>query len=219
MRRHALVFACFVIAGLAAGAAVAQEAEMGADGMPDPREAVFCKETYALCITAQCQEVESPDGERRMAECVCDVIENTDKNPAWSMGPSSCEDRLPREVDGRTVLVSTYSNLYNNDTNQVATCDRIDWAWCYGAECAVDENDPSKAVCNCPITTSKTNILGPCDQDLCENGLWSAAWPQADCFANCRFYNQMTKRGRETNPPATACTTGEPLCECPAPSE
>jgi hypothetical protein len=204
-----------LIGGLAVpGVALAQE-ETSGPGVPALPPAELCQETYALCITAQCEEVETESG--RMAECVCDVIENTSDSPAWSIGPGSCGERAPVEKDGRTILISTYSNLYNTGDNQVAECEEaIDWAWCYGAPCAVDPEDPTKAICNCPMDTSPTNILGPCDQDLCSNGLWSAATPADDCFANCHYYEAMQEHGG-TNPPATTCSTGEPVCDCSSP--
>lgn len=204
---HASLFVFAVSLGLAApGAAPAQHST------PDVHPAVLCQETYALCITAECEEVET-GGDRRMAECRCDVIENTPDSPAWSIGPGSCADRAPVEKDGETILVSTYSNLYNTGENQVAVCEEsIDWAWCYGAACAVDPDDPTTAICNCPIDTSEAYILGPCDQDLCSNGLWSAATEHESCFANCRYYELMQEHGG-TNPPATTCSD-EPVCDC-----
>lgn len=218
-RSHVSILVVAVLWGLAAaGAAPAQEGAHHSTGevdTPDVRPAVLCQETYALCITAQCEEVET-DGGRRMAECRCDVIENTADSPAWSIGPGSCDDRAPVEKDGRTVLVSTYSNLYNTGDNQVASCDSIDWAWCYGAPCVVDPDDPATAICNCPIETSETDILGPCEEDLCANGLWSAATAEESCFANCHYYELMKEHGG-TNPPATTCS-GDPVCDCSTPS-
>lgn len=214
------MFVVVAVLGLAApGPAPAQEGaqdSMAEADTPDVRPAVLCQETYALCITAQCEEVESGSG-RRMAECLCDVIEDSAESPAWSIGPGSCESRAPVEEDGQTVLVSTYSNLYNTGDNQVATCDSIDWAWCYGAPCVVDPEDPTKAICDCPIETSEADILGPCDQDLCSNGLWSAASAGESCFANCHYYEVMQEHGG-TNPPASACP-GDSVCECPQPAD
>jgi hypothetical protein len=212
MRRCSLLFVFALFAVLAAAPALAQD-DISGDGS-DSGPAVLCEGTYALCIIAPCEEVETSDG-GRMAECACDVIEDSPDSPAWSIGPGSCEDRVPVETDGRTVLISTYSNLYNGD-NQVAVCDEaIEWAWCYGAKCVVDPADPSKAICNCPIENSPANILGDCADELCANGLWSAATAAESCFANCDYYRQMEDHGG-ANPPAAACP-GDSVCECPEP--
>ncbi len=202
---------------LVAGPSVARA---DSDAPAEIGQATFCRTTYALCITAPCEQVPSTTADGRAAEsrylCTCDVIEDSPDAPAWSMGPDSCEDRAPKQQDGQTILVSTYSNLYNEGANHVTQCDEaIDWAWCYGATCVVDPKDPTKAQCNCPGKHTAANVLGSCDADLCGHPpYWSAAWPKADCFANCEYYDWMTSQGYESNPPATLCS-GEPICTCP----
>lgn len=213
--RHTFVLALAVAGGLlAAGEALAQ------NEVPGSRTGIFCRETYALCITAECKQVpvtDSAGGTTTIAACECDVIRDSRDAPAWSMGPSPCEARLPVEKDGKTYLVSAYSNRYNSKGRKVSVCDQpIEWAWCYGATCVVDPHDPTKAICNCPLMNSKANILGKCGGDLCTDGLWSASSPTDDCFANCRFYEQMTKNDRPVAPPATTCSN-QPVCDCSKP--
>jgi hypothetical protein len=174
-------------------------------------QAMFCDGTYALCIKAPCSPV--PTLERLgnyavdHALCSCNVVRG------WSMGPGACEDRRPVTEGGRTYLISTYSNLYN-DQEKTLACDASDtlWAWCYGAPCVVDQKDPSKAVCTCPVETGPSRTLGGgCRQGACE-GIWSAATPAGDAFANNHYYDWMQKNHPDAgaNPPAPPCTQPAP---------
>ncbi len=214
------------LTGLLGGAgAVAAQAAPAAGGemIPAPpptlqEQAAFCRGTYALCISAEC--VPEPTLDRlnnyyvTHALCECDVIQDSAEAPAWSMGPGACEDRGPVTQNGRTFLISTYSNLYN-DTNQEVECgEDTTWAWCYGAPCVVDEADPSKALCNCPLTKGRADLLvGDCSgQDYCSQ-IWSAAVPAGDCFANHYYSKWMTDHGYPSNKPATLCKNGQTICQ------
>ncbi len=172
--------------------------------------ATFCQGQYALCIKAACSPIVSrnSDGTYSITEanCTCDVL------TGWSMGPGTCDTRTPVTTNGRTYLVSTYSNFFNK-TNLTLSCpsDTM-WAWCYGSPCVVDEKDPTKAVCTCPVQVSKAMTLGGgCRQDAC-NSIWSAANPVADAFANNHFYKYMTdnKLQPPPNPPAKDCPPPPP---------
>ena len=173
----------------------------GAAPNPVPHPAVFCEEEYALCIIAPCQPIPTAGGQIKNALCSCDV------KKGWSMGPGSCASRRPVQKNGRTFLVSTYSNLYN-DQNHLSSCSGSAqlWAWCYGATCVVDPHDPAKAICNCPVKQSPAVVLGQCTSGICDQ-LWSAATPAESGFANNHFYESMQKNhpGVPVNPPATAC--------------
>lgn len=203
---------CLLFGGTVAGA---EERSDGAS-MEQPPDfgagpANFCTGTFALCIIAPCESaiptLES-SGEYELSQvlCSCDVVEG------WNMGPGTCESREPVEKDGRTFLVSTYSNRYNSDYKVLTCGESTQWAWCYGAPCVIDEKDPRKAICNCPVKQSVANLLGGCGSDMCDQ-VWSAATPAADCFANWHFYNWMKKNGHKTESPAAKCKTGEPVCE------
>jgi hypothetical protein len=175
------------------------------------QQSTFCNGTYALCIRAACSPIPSLD---RLANyyvehalCVCDVVQG------WSMGPGACEDRAPIQQQGRTYMISTYSNLYN-DQDKTLACDDPDtlWAWCYGAPCVVDEKNPGKAVCNCPVVKSASRTLGgDCQQSAC-GSIWSAATPTGDLFANKHYYDWMQKNqpSVHVNPPAPACVPKQP---------
>jgi hypothetical protein len=51
---------------------------------------------------------------------------------------------------------------------------------------------------------------GDCKQSSCD-GIWSAATPAGDVFANTHYYEWMTKNqpGTPVNGPAPACGAGE----------
>jgi hypothetical protein len=198
----------FVAAALAVVStlAAAQPRDAASTAQQMQAQATFCEGTYALCIKAPCSGIPTLDRlgnyviERAL--CSCDVVKG------FSMGPGACEDRAPVSQQGRTYLISTYSNRYN-DTNRTLSCQSRDtvWAWCYGAPCVVDSNDPNKATCTCPVQQSAMSTLGGnCRQDACD-GIWSAAVPLGDTFANAHFFRTMRQNHPNvpTNPPAQAC--------------
>lgn len=171
-------------------------------------QAVFCNDTYALCIKAPCVPIVTLDrlGNYYVdhAACSCEV-EN-----GWSMGPGQCPDRAPVVQGKQTFMISTYSNRFNamNKTlkNTLSCSDTSTvWAWCYGAPCVVDERDPTKATCNCPLETSAMQTLGgSCDTGNCKY-IYSAATPNGDNVANVQFAEYMQKNGYPHEPPAQMC--------------
>ena len=195
-----------IVAILVVAAAFAAEPQPSTSGTENP-VAIFCQQTYALCIKAPCSPIVSrkDDGTYSIeqADCSCVVL------PGWSMGPGPCDKRAPVTVGGRTYLMSTYSNFFNK-TNATLSCPSSDqvWALCYGAPCVIDEKNPDKAVCTCPIRTGPAMTLGgDCWTGACKT-IWSAATPQADAFANNNFFKYMTdhKLQPPPNPPAKDCS-------------
>jgi hypothetical protein len=191
---------------VAPGLAAAQGGAAAGGAQAIQAQATFCDGTYALCIKAPCSPIPTLDRlinyQVDHALCSCDVVDG------WSMGPGECEDRAPITQGGRTYLISTYSNLYN-DEEKTLSCESDDtlWAWCYGAPCVVDEKDPGKAVCTCPVETGPAKTLGgDCSQGACD-GIWSAATPAGDAFANEHYYQWMKKNqpDQPVNPAAPAC--------------
>jgi hypothetical protein len=161
------------------------------------RPAVFCRGEYALCIRALCTRDPSSND---TVKCAC-VVEN-----GWSMGPDNCQDRAAAAKNGTPI--STYSNRFNTEDKTLTCADpQTQWAWCYGAPCTVDPNNPKAAICTCPVKTSPMRTLGgQCDHSSCSQ-IWSAATPEDDRFANNHFYNYMTKHhpNYPANEPAIAC--------------
>jgi len=223
IRPLALAVLALVLVALPAATALAQQEEPMKPMDPEMSgtaanatgaaafQSTFCDGTYALCIKAPCSPI--PTLNRignyyvNSALCECDVVQG------WSMGPGACEDRAPMTQHGRTFLISTYSNLYNA-SNSTLSCDSEtqEWAWCYGAPCVVDEHDPSKATCTCPIETGPSRTLGGgCAPGACSL-IWSAANPAGDVYANQHYYDWMTKNqpGVPVNPPAAACPVVPP---------
>jgi len=156
--------------------------------------AVFCPGKYALCIKAYCPTPNGPPTAGQKINCECDIIDG------WSMGPDPCSDRLKN-------LISTYSNLYNPGHKTVSCPSTTTlWAWCYGAPCTPDPNNPQKAVCSCPVVQSAAVILVPeneCTTAAC-NKVWSAATPGESKFANDYFFKVGKEKG--ANPPAASCS-------------
>ena len=157
-------------------------------------QATFCEGTYALCIKAPCTPVPTLDrlGNYYVDHAVCSCV----VEKGISMGPGECKDRDPVTQNGRTFMISTYSNRFNerdgslNTTLKCASDDTL-WAWCYGAPCVVDDRDPNLAHCTCPLETSAMQTLGGnCEQNNCKY-IWSAATPGGDDFANRHFYNYV----------------------------
>jgi hypothetical protein len=69
----------------------------------------------------------------------------------------------------------------------------------------VDERDPTKATCNCPLETSAMQTLGgDCDTGNCKY-IYSAATPNGDNVANVQFAEYMQKNGYPHEPPAQMC--------------
>ncbi|HSY52035.1 MAG TPA: hypothetical protein VLC46_24745 [Thermoanaerobaculia bacterium] len=196
----------FIVGMAVTTAALANDPQATTTGSPGAIVATFCQGEYALCIKAPCAPIvtRKPDGTFSIEEanCTCDVL------TGWSMGPLACDKRAPVTVSGHTYLMSTYSNFFNK-TNLTLSCPSSDqvWALCYGAPCVVDEKNPSKSTCTCPIRVGPSMTLGgECRQEACKS-IWSAATPSADTFANNNYFNYMTENKLQPppNPPAKAC--------------
>ena len=142
--------------------------------MRGSKRPVFCQGPYALCIKAPCVPIPvfARDGSITVqhASCSC-VVEH-----GISMGPADCSKRQPVTRNGRTFMMSTYSNRFNTEANTL-TCRHksTTWAWCYGAPCVVDERDPKRATCNCPVQVGPMQTLGGhCNTDNCRF-IWDSA--------------------------------------------
>lgn len=187
-----LHFAFLIAASLAASTLVSAARAQNV-GKP-----IFCHGEYALCIRAPC----TPDLLGGDVLCSC-VVEH-----GWSMGPDDCTGRQKAVKDGITTITSTYSNRFNN-VDKTLTCADPDtrWAWCYGAPCTIDPNNPKAATCKCPVYNSRMSTLGgSCDHANCSQ-VWSAATPEDDVLANKIFYEYMKTHhpSYPVNRPAQAC--------------
>jgi hypothetical protein len=175
------------------------DSKLGAGG------AVFCNGAYALCIKALCKPVA---GSTDTVSCDC-VVEQ-----GWSMGPAACTDPGRSQTNpppAGASLMSTYSNYFNtSEKTQKCTSSDTRWAWCYGAPCTVDKNDPKHASCTCPVCTSAANTLGGgCHPDACKL-VYSAATPINDAFANLYYFEHLKKQGIDVPGPAKPCIPPAP---------
>jgi hypothetical protein len=186
-------------------ASVAASAAPPSAGAKEPAQ-TFCQGTYALCIEAACSLIPTRNSVGKLAAdhalCACDVVSG------WSMGPTPCAERAETVQGTKTFLTSAFSNLYSA-RSRVLSCPSPsqEWAYCYGAPCVVDPNDPKKALCDCQVKTGSVKILGGhCRPEACSQ-LWVGATPAADEFAGPYFYEILRKEHPETavNPPAKAC--------------
>ena len=125
------------------------------------------------------------------------------------MGPGNCDSRHPvSDGNGVLTIISTYSNRFNN-VEKTLTCANTDtkWAWCYGAPCTVDINDPKPRHLqmpgqNRPDAHAGRHVRpGQLQQGLVRRDA------ENDAFANKHFYNYMKKHHPDypANPPALAC--------------
>jgi hypothetical protein len=188
-----LLLCCLALSSLAAVARAAAPPPHGGEPPSFGGNAVFCPGRYALCIKAFCPTPKGLPAAGSKIDCICDIVNG------WSMGPDTCKDRAEN-------LVSTYSNLYNvSEKTLFCETESTIWAWCYGAPCKVDPNNPQKAICSCPVEQGKAMTLGgSCQPSACSQ-VWSAATPKGDVFANEYFYKVGKEKGFSPNPPAKQC--------------
>ena len=134
------------------------------------------------------------------ALCECDVLKGV------SMGPGACQDRAPVTQQGRTYLISTYSN-HDNDKNRTLSCQNPQTIWAVlRAPCVVDQNNPDKATCTCPLMQSPASTLAAIAGRMPAR-IWSVAVRAGDAFASEHFYRTVQRQfpSLRVNPPAPAC--------------
>lgn len=92
------------------------------------------------------------------------------------MGFTTCRERSPR---GKT-LVSTFSTQNVTSRFHAMTCPTGDpWANCLDVPCQIDPDNPTEAICPCPIVENGPSLTfgGDCDTRTCSSVIWSAATP------------------------------------------
>jgi len=142
------------------------------------RAGTVCNNTFALCNMAPCVLIPTQplmlQYDAPFALCSCTVL------TTWNIGPGSCTDRNPKKMgkNGRTYLLSTFSNAFNNKAKalECAGANKGPWTNCYGAPCVIDSSDSSKAVCTCTVepASSFDTFGGGCDKTQCKR-LWSGS--------------------------------------------
>ena len=140
-------------------------------GSIDASEAHFqvCKNQYALCTSARC--IPNPDDPNHKSICKCDIEKGV------NIGMTSCDKRVPKQVNGVTTLLSTFS-FEQLPKLKVMTCvQKHAWSNCLDYPCTVDPQNPSKAMCSCQLENSAdfVTVGGNCKTASCAGGYWSGA--------------------------------------------
>lgn len=159
-----------------------------------------CFSTYALCISAPCTPIpEFADSDKdsfasKQALCECEVV------TGYNIGAGDCETRAQTQSQ-KGYLISTYSVAQTEAKGLLECNGPAEYADCFNFPCQIDENDPARAHCTCPILPGRTGYItrgGDCDQDNCSR-LWSAAPARANLAINQLIWSQL---GFTQNPPA-----------------
>ncbi|MGE3919953.1 MAG: hypothetical protein AB7F64_03215 [Gammaproteobacteria bacterium] len=123
----------------------------------------LCKGEFALCTKAMCTPI---PGGKDVVACKCIVLNG------YSAGSKPCQ-KVQKTKEG-LMVVSRYSPI----KAYVPCTNNRPWAWCFDSPCIVDKNDPSKAVCKCPVVQNKGEYLIVTDhftKTTCTKGLYSSA--------------------------------------------
>jgi hypothetical protein len=175
--RSALVCGLVLLAG---------RQEIAAQSSPGTPMTV-CEGKYALCPAAPCvalpAKVNAQSGTPTEALCDCAVAFGA------NLGADPCDVRATG--DEEQYLISTYSYGLVA-THPSMTCTSGAYTNCFGSPCIVDEKDPTRARCTCPIeqNTSGQKFVtqgGQCDTSTCTTVLWSAATVAQNAFANAQL--------------------------------
>jgi hypothetical protein len=131
----------------------------------------LCKQTYALCTSAQCVPL---PGNPSQAICFCDVEEGS------SMSTIPCDQLTPStDVQGIHTVYSTFSlKQYFRGKKGMKCPAGSPWTWCLNKKCTVDPMNPHFAICTCDVMRSNEEWMtlgGECQTSTCENGYWSGA--------------------------------------------
>jgi hypothetical protein len=150
------------------GAALWGRQAARAGKMPGAGPGALCNQPYALCTSAPCQPSAN---DPNTVTCGCLVLNG------YSYGHTSCEERAP---SGNT-LISTFSLQNVTSQTRAMTCSVGGagglWANCLDSPCQLDPTDPTRALCQCPVTRDQQFFTfgGDCDVSTCTSVIWSGA--------------------------------------------
>ena len=183
--------------------AAAAEAADPASQRLDAKGLNMCEGKYAICDAALCTPLAAQQGrpgsksvQPTTAVCTCEV------KVGPNLGPGPCENRNPNGPNGERIM-STYSyalkNLYLPCPEGGAR------TVCFGYPCIVDQKDPSRAHCTCPIYYNSKAFKtqgGNCNPASCSNELWQGGTP-----AEYKLINDIFTKATGEQPP-TDCPQG-----------
>jgi hypothetical protein len=122
-----------------------------------------CEGIYALCTTAPCQPIA---GKEDTVSCDCTV------QTGYSVGLEPCKGEVStaegKQIVSRYYPIKSYASCSNDRP----------WANCLDSPCNVDDSDPSKAACACPVVKDQgpyVIVTETYDASTCTTGLWSSA--------------------------------------------
>jgi len=192
--------ALMVAGGSAAAAWAADPPSQSAGGALQ-----MCTGVYALCDAAPCTPIpeqksvpgSAPTTKPSHALCEC-VVRN-----GQNLGPGPCANRTPQSTPQGKYILSTYSFALK-DKLFLSCPAGGDRTVCFGYPCLVDESNPDRAHCTCPITYGSGAFEtqgGDCNVGSCTQHLWQGGTAKEYAVINKKF----------------ATATGEtPPANCPA---
>jgi len=125
-----------------------------------------CKGTFALCTTATCGG-STTDQIGIPIPCACDVKQD------FSVGTDACSTVPQAPPTAGQPIPSRYSPIQS-----MAVCEAPGkFAMCLDSPCVVDQNDLTKANCNCKLTASKNYVVvkATASDSMCNSAIWSSA--------------------------------------------
>jgi hypothetical protein len=134
----------------------------GCTGESNP-DFTVCEGIYALCTTAQCRPIA---GKEDTVSCDCTV------QTGYSAGLEPCKEEVAT-AEGKQIV----SRYYPIKSYAICSNDRP-WANCLDSTCIVDDSDPSKAACACPVVKNQgpyVMVTETYDASTCTSGIWSSA--------------------------------------------
>jgi hypothetical protein len=126
-------------------------------------EFTVCDGIYALCTRAPCQPIA---GQEDSVSCDC-TVQN-----GYSAGLEACKAEVST-AEGKQIV----SRYFPIKSYAICSNDRP-WANCLDSPCIVDQSNPSKAACTCPVVKNQGHyviVTETYDASTCTTGLWSSA--------------------------------------------
>ncbi|MGH6737119.1 MAG: hypothetical protein ACRECX_13745 [Methyloceanibacter sp.] len=152
MRNTIYILACVAFGALLSGCTGESQSDY-----------TVCEGIYALCTTAQCQPIVGQD---ETVSCDCTV------KTGYSLGLEPCKGEADT-AKGKQII----SRYFPIKSYAICANDRP-WANCLDSPCVVNESDPSKTACACPVVKDQgpyVMVTETYDASTCATGLWSSA--------------------------------------------
>ena len=168
-------------------------AEAGEDGT------WLCDQSYALCSTSPC---EPTPWDPKIATCPCKV------ETGYSIGFKTCDERAPA---GNTLISDFSTANITNSVRHLSCPERGVWANCLDMPCVITRDDPSRAICLCPLEESGDYVTfgGDCDVTTCSTVIWSAASSSGNVLP--AFQAAMEQAGEDAIIPESCPTAATPV--------